>query len=101
MSMKKTDLEKNMAKKLDGRLKSQATPQRFGQASTKSAKSAKSASPSAAPAAPAAPKLVQVVCRLPAPLATQLRERAITHEGGISALLTTAVEQYLAANKKP
>jgi hypothetical protein len=31
MSMKKTDLEKHLAKKLDGKLKSGTIPQRFGQ----------------------------------------------------------------------
>ena len=33
MSMKKTDLEKHLAKKLDGRLRTGLTPQRFGQGS--------------------------------------------------------------------
>ena len=90
MSMKKTDLEKNMAKKLDGRLKHQAIPQRFAQTS------GKLAGRQAEAAASATIKFVQVSCRLPAPLATQLRERAIAHEGGVSALISAAVEQYLA-----
>lgn len=94
MSMKKTDLEKNLGKKLDGRLKSQSIPQRFGQgagkAVTKKAERANAGSV----------KLVQVSCRLPAPMATRLRELAIGHEGGVSALIAAAVEQYLAATKK-
>ena len=95
MSMKKTDLEKNMAKKLDGRLKSQAIPQRFAQGSGKVAgKQAEATTPAKA-------KHVQVSCRLPAPLAAQLRERAIGHEGGLSALVTVAVEQFLGKNTKP
>ena len=94
MNMKRTDIEKNKAKKLDGKLKSQAIPQRFGGASSKAA---------AAPAPASAPviKLVPVSCRLPAPLATALRQRAETHEGGISALIAEAVEKYLSKTKKP
>lgn len=89
MSMKKTDLEKSMAKRLDGKLKSQAIPQRFAGGSGKAASAP-------ATAVPSAPKLVQISCRLPAPLASQLRQRAMTHEGGISALVAAAVEGYLA-----
>ncbi len=91
MNMKRTDIEKNMAKRLDGKLKSQAIPQRFGGGSAKAA---------AAPAAPAVAKLVAVSCRLPAALASQLRQRALTHEGGISALMAAALEQYLGAPQK-
>lgn len=86
MNMKRTDIEKNMAKRLDGKLKSQAIPQRFAGGSTKA---------TAAPAPTQAPKLVAVSCRLPAALASQLRQRALTHEGGISALMAAALEQYL------
>ena len=89
MSMKKTDLEKNLAKKLDGRMKSGAVPQRFGQGSTKVKVEAEQNS------RPVAAKLVPVSCRLPAELVNRLRERAIGHEGGMSALVTQALEQWL------
>ena len=91
MSMKKTDLEKHLAKKLDGRMKAQPIPQRFGKAS------AAVAEPSAAKARTAAPKLVPLACRLPADMVNRLRERAAGFEGGLSALMAQAVAQWLAA----
>jgi hypothetical protein len=91
MSMKKTDLEKHLAKKLDGRLKKAVVPQRFGKDSA--AIKAKSQEASR----PAVPKLVPVSCRLPSELVNRLRERAIGCEGGMSALVTQAVEQWLAS----
>lgn len=92
MSMKKTDLEKHLAKKLDGRMKSRAVPQRFGQGSG-AVKAA--AEP---PARPAVAKLVPLSCRLPAELVHRLRERAVGQEGGISALVAQAVAQWLDAS---
>lgn len=89
MSMKKADLAKQLAKKVDGRMKASSPPQRFGQASTKATKAAEQA------ARPTAAKLVPVSCRLPAELASRLRERAIGHEGGVSALVAQALEQWL------
>lgn len=89
MSMKKTDLEKHLAKKLDGRMKSRAVPTRFGQGSA-------AAKTAAEPAArPVAAKLVPVSLRLPAELVQRLRERAIGHEGGISALAADALARGL------
>ena len=91
MSMKKTDLEKHLAKKLDGRMKTSAVPQRFGKSSaaTKEKPQEKSR--------PAVAKLIPVSCRLPAELVNRLRERAIGAEGGMGALITQAVEQWLAS----
>lgn len=89
MSMKKTDLEKNLAKKLDGKLKSGSIPQRFGQGSK-----AVGAKAEAKPKDPAA-KLVQLTCKLPAELAQRLRERAVNVEGGVSAILAQAAAQWL------
>jgi hypothetical protein len=91
MSMKKTDLEKHLAKKLDGRLKSSPIPQRFGKGS------ALAADAGASPSRAAAAKLVPVACRLPAELVTRLRERAVGFEGGLSALMAQAVTQWLAS----
>lgn len=91
MSMKKTDLEKHLAKKLDGRMKSAAVPQRFGQGSA-----AVKEKTERKPPAPAA-RLVAVSCRLPADLVNRLRELAIAREGGMNALLAQAAEQWLAS----
>ncbi len=90
MSMKKTDIEKNLAKKLDGRMKSSAVPQRFGQGS------AQPKAKSEASAGPAVAKLVPLSCRLPAELVNRMRDRAVGFEGGMSALVAQAVEQWLA-----
>jgi hypothetical protein len=91
MSMKKTDLEKNTAKKLDGRMKSGAVPPRFGTGS------AQAASKTVEAAKPSGPRLVALSCRLPADLVSRLSEHAASHEGGMSALMTQALEQWLAS----
>ncbi|MBA4343327.1 MAG: hypothetical protein C0423_14420 [Methylibium sp.] len=91
MSMKRTDLEKKLAKKLDGRLKSSLPPQRFAQgAAVAAAQEERKASKKEA-----APKLVPLACRLPADLVARLRERAVAHEGGIHGLMTEAAEAWL------
>ena len=89
MSMKKTDLEKHLAKKLDGKLKSGTIPQRFGQGAKAVAAKAE------AKPKDATPKLVQLTCKLPADLAQRLRDRAVTTEGGVNAILTQATTQWL------
>ncbi len=87
MSMKKTDMEKNMAKKLSGRLKAEAIPQRFGAGSAASAPKKEK---------PAAAKTISLTVRLPADLAARIHERAVGQEGGASAVVAKAVEQWLA-----
>ena len=89
MSMKKTDLEKHLAKKLDGKLKSANTPQRFGHGAA-AASTIAGAKPKAT-----APKLVQLTFKLPADLAQRLRERAVTIDGGVNAILARAAAQWL------
>lgn len=91
MSMKKTDLEKHLAKKLDGRMRSSTVPQRFGKASAAAAGSGDRK------AGKAMTKLVPVACRLPVELVTRLSERAVGFEGGMSAVVAQAVEQWLAS----
>lgn len=89
MSLKKTDMVKNLAKKLDGRMKSAAIPNRFAKGSAAAA-----AKPEPAKA-DAAPKPVQVVCRLPAELVQQMRERAVNVDGGVNAILAEALKRWL------
>lgn len=90
MSMKKTDLEKRLAKKLDERLKTSAIPQRFGKGSAAAKEKPEDK------ARPAAPKLVAVSVRLPGELVNRMREHAAGQEGGVSALMAQAVEHWLA-----
>lgn len=87
MSLKKTDLVKNLAKKLDGRMKAAGVPRRFAQGAADAA--------GKKPANEAAAKLVPFTCRLPAELVVRLRERAAGHEGGINALMAQALESAL------
>ena len=91
MSMKKTDIEKQLAKKLDGRVRASVVPQRFGKGSVSAKAKPEEKS------RPAGAKLVAVSCRLPAELVNRLREQAMGREGGMSALVTQAVEQWLAS----
>ena len=90
MSMKKTDLVKNLAKKLDGKMKTAGVPKRFAQGAAAARRER--------PTGPAAIKLEPVTCRLPPALAQRLRERAVAHEGGIHALMAQALENWLTAN---
>ena len=89
MSMKKTDLYKNLAKKVDGKMKAALPPQRFAQGAASVAQKAEKATYDSAS------KLVPVACRLPAELVNRLRERAVGHEGGVNALIAQAVERWL------
>lgn len=100
MSMKKTDLVKHLAKKLDGRMKGAGIPERFAQGSAMAgAKRAERAVPAEREdrADAAAPRLVAVACRLPADLVSRLRKRAVDHEGGIHALMAEALQAWLAS----
>lgn len=92
MSMKKTDLDKNMGKKLDGRMKGTQSPPRFGPGSAQAVAKRDKAAPDPAV------RMVSVACRLPADLATRLRERATGVEGGVSAIVAQAVERWLASS---
>lgn len=91
MSMKKTDLVKHLAKKLDGRMKASAAPQRFGKGSAV-AKDKREET-----ARPPTVKLVPLSCRLPADLVERLHPHAMGREGGMSSVVTEAVAQWLAA----
>ena len=89
MSMKKTDLTKHLAKKLDGRMKSAGVPDRFAQgAADATDKREQRRLDSAA-------GLVPVACKLPGELLTRLHERAAAHEGGVNALVAQALEKAL------
>jgi hypothetical protein len=89
MSMKKTDLVKGLAKKLEGRMKTASVPVRFAQGAAAVAEKRDLRAPAAAP------KLVPVACRLPAELVNRLRERAVTQEGGVNAVIAQALTHWL------
>lgn len=94
MPMKPTDLQKNMAKKLEGSLRKESLPDRFGQAAAASSNKRERA------ASIPASKLVPVSYRLPAELVGRLRDRAMTHEGGVNALVAHALTAWLDSNEQ-
>lgn len=89
MSMKKTDLTKHLAKKLDGRMKAAGVPDRFAQgAADATDKREQRRLDSAA-------GLVPFACKLPGELVKRLHEKAAVHEGGVNALVAQALEKAL------
>ena len=81
MSMKKSDLDKNLGMKIGGKMKAAAIPSRFGQdaAAVPDRREQRRRD--------AAAGLVPFACKLPSDLAASVRERAAEHEGGINALV--------------
>ena len=90
MSMKKTDLEKNKAKKIAGSMKSAVVPDRFAQGAAASLDKRERR------ARDAAAGLVPFACKLPAELIKRLHERAAAHEGGVNALVAQLLAKGLA-----
>ena len=86
-------MAKSIAQKVAGKLKASGTSQRFGAgAGIASAKPEKAAVSTQS-------KSIPVSFRLPAELVTRLRERALTHEGGLGGVVAAAAEHWLAATK--
>jgi hypothetical protein len=89
MSMKKTDIVKNLAKRLEGRMQAAGVPGRFGQGAGEVVDKREQRRRDSAAG------LVPFACKLPAELVKRLNERAASHEGGVNALvaqlLTTAL----------
>jgi hypothetical protein len=90
MSMKKTDLVKHLAKKLDGRMKSAGVPDRFAQGAAEAVDRREQRRRDAAAG------LVPFACKLPAALVKTLHDRAAAHEGGVNALVAQALAKALA-----
>ena len=89
MSMKKTDLVKSLAKKLDGRMRNAGVPDRFAQGAADATDKREQRRRDAAAG------LVPFACKLPGELVKRLHERAATHDGGVNALVAQALEQAL------
>ena len=89
MSMKKTDLTKHLAKKLDGRMKSAGVPDRFAQGAADAVDKREQRRIDAAAG------LVPFACKLPSELVKRLHERAAAHPGGANALVAEALEKAL------
>lgn len=89
MSMKKTDLAKNLALKISGQMKAAGTPGRFAQASSEVPDRREQRRRDAAAG------LVPFACKLPSDLVKKINERATSHEGGVNALLAELIEKAL------
>ena len=89
MSMKKTDLEKNKAMKIDGKMKSAGVPSRFAKNAAEVVDKREQRRRDTAAG------LVPFACKLPAELVKRLHERAAAHEGGANAFVAQALEQAL------
>ena len=85
MTLKKFDLAKNLALKIEGQRKAAAVPGRFGDAAAALPDKREQRRRDAAAG------LVPFACKLPAELTATLRERAADHPDGINGL----VEQLL------
>ena len=81
MSMKKSDLDKNLGMKIGGKMKAAPIPSRFGQdaASLPDRREQRRRD--------AAAGLVPFACKLPGNLVRSLQERAAAHHGGINGLV--------------
>jgi len=89
MSMKKSDLDKHLARKIGGRMKAAGVPDRFAQGAAESVDRREQRRLDAAAG------LVPFACKLPADLAATLRERAAVHEGGINGLVAELLKKAL------
>lgn len=91
MSLKKTDLVKQLARKIDGRQKASGVPPRFAQGAA-----GVTAGQRDQPSRDSRPRAVAIHCKLSPELAKQLRERALVQEGGLSAVVAQALTHWLA-----
>jgi hypothetical protein len=91
MSLKKFDLAKNLALKLENQRKARGVPSRFAQGATEVLDKRERR------ARDAAAGLVPFACKLPGELVKQLGERAAAHEGGINAVVAELLASALAA----
>jgi hypothetical protein len=89
MSMKKTDLTKLLAKKLDGRLKSAGVPARYGQGAAEVVDKREQRRRDAAAG------LVPFACKLPADLVRQVHQRAGADVGAVNAWVAAALQRAL------
>ncbi len=94
MSMKKTDLVKHLAKKIDGQMKVAPVPGRFGQAAGSVLDKREQRRLDAQAG------LLPFACKLPAELVRQLHDRAVGHEGGLNALVAELLGQSLKDDTK-
>ena len=89
MSMKKSDLDKMMAKKVGGAMKAAGIPGRFGQGAGDVVDRREQRRIDAAAG------LVPFACKLPGDLAATLREKSATHAEGLNSLVAELLRKAL------
>lgn len=90
MSMKKSDLDKSLGKKITGQMKVTGMAGRFGQQSGDVVDRREQRRLDAAAG------LVPFACKLPSELVATLHERSKEHDGGINSLVATLLEKGMA-----
>ena len=89
MTMKKFDLAKSMALKINGKMKSAGAPDRFAQGAAHALDKRERLLRDAAAG------LVPFACKLPADLVRELNERGSAHEGGVNAVVAELLAKGL------
>ncbi len=90
MSMKKSDLDKNLGKKITGQMKVGGMAGRFGQHAGEVVDRREQRRLDAAAG------LVPFACKLPSALVATLQERAVAHDGGLNGLVATLLAKGMA-----
>ena len=89
MSMKKSDLDKHLGRKIGGQMKAAGIPGRFGQGAADVPDRREQRRLDAAAG------LVPFACKLPAPLAATLREKSAGRADGINGLVAELLQRAL------
>jgi hypothetical protein len=89
MSMKKSDLDKNLGMKIGGKMKGAPIPGRFGQeaADVPDRREQRRLDSAAG--------LVPFACKLPLELARRVHDRAVRHPGGLNTLVAELLQKGL------
>lgn len=87
--MKKSDLDKHMAKKIGGQMRAAGVPDRFAQGAADAVDRREQRRLDNAAG------LVPFACKLPADLTATLRERAASHASGINGLVAELLRKGL------
>ena len=90
MSMKKSDLDKAMAKKIGGQVKAHGPAARFGQGASEQVDRREQRRVDAAAG------LVAFACKLPSELAEAVRERGAAHAEGVNGAVADLLRKALA-----
>ncbi|MDQ6628063.1 MAG: hypothetical protein M3Z29_06360 [Pseudomonadota bacterium] len=90
MSMKKSDLDKHLGKKIGGQMKGAGIPGRFAQGAGDVPDRREQRRLDTAAG------LVPFACKLPSDLAALLQERGSSHAGGLNGLVAEALRKGLA-----